>query len=233
MNRNLQDEESLLFEQETRLGAGSEWVVSGSPALTWSVGGLLASFNLPTVQTDPDPPRFLFCPLPEQQESVRRQSNVRILQFTVSEVTAGSAPTCNLILESHLDDEVVGNQPPRGKFEKWYAKLQGLSQLNQGWDSYKAPAPTPLALRTAESYLDILRLVRWEPARLDASVMGGVGITHRVGTRKVYVEFYNDGKVHALFSDRDRPRDMETTRIRTDVQSYYRFIAKARGYLNG
>ena len=116
-------------------------------------------------------------------------------------------------------------------FRKWYARLNSLVRLQQGWDSHGSPPPLPGSLSAARRYLDMLQLLRWEPTRLEASVMGGVGVTHRGARRKVYVEFYNNGMVHALFSD--RPLKMETVPVGTDVQSYFRFIAKARGYLNG
>jgi hypothetical protein len=122
---------------------------------------------------------------------------------------------------------------PQNIFRKWYAKLESLIRLKDGWDSYKAPAPTREAVAAARRYLDTLQALCWEPARVEASVMGGVGITHRVGTRKVYIEFYNDGsRVHALFSD-GTPSSMRTTPVGADTRSYFRFIGKAREYLNG
>lgn len=115
-------------------------------------------------------------------------------------------------------------------FQKWFAKLHGLGRLKEGWDSYDAPVPGTEAIAAAELYLSVAELVVWEPSRVEASVMGGVGITHRAGKRKVYIEFYNNGKGHALFSDGHL--NMETLAIVSDAQSYYRFIGKAREYLN-
>jgi hypothetical protein len=119
----------------------------------------------------------------------------------------------------------------QGGFQRWFANLHDVTRLKQGWDGYTAPAPGPEAIASAELYLSTLELLRWEPSRVEASVMGGVGITHREGVRKVYVEFYNDGRVHALFSD--RTPNMQTIPVGADIQSYYRFIGKAREYLNG
>lgn len=129
------------------------------------------------------------------------------------------------------DEGVAGSTTRRPSFQKWFAKLRSLSRLQDGWDSYTASAPKRQALATAESYLSTLELLAWEPTRVEASVMGGVGITHRAGTRKVYVEFYNDGTVHALFSD--RTPNMRTVPVATDLPSWYRFIGRAREYLNG
>jgi hypothetical protein len=120
---------------------------------------------------------------------------------------------------------------PRSGFRKWFAKLESLTRLKEGWDSYSAPAPRQESIDAAGSYLSVLELLGWEPTRVEASVMGGVGVTHRQGDRKVYIEFYNDGRVHALLSDRT-PK-METCPVGSDVASYYRFVTKAREYLNG
>ena len=61
--------------------------------------------------------------------------------------------------------------------------------------------------------------------------MGGVGITHRSGVRKVYVEFYNDGRVYALYSDRTLA-GIRTLAVDASLASYHGFIAKAREYLH-
>jgi hypothetical protein len=116
-------------------------------------------------------------------------------------------------------------------FARWFQKLQVVAQLSDGWDSYKAPAPAATAVAAARQYLGILALLNREPTRVAASAMGGVGITHRQGSRKVYVEFYNNGTAHALFSDRDS-REMRTAQVGTDLTSYYRLISKARAYLD-
>jgi len=63
--------------------------------------------------------------------------------------------------------------------------------------------------------------------------MGGIGITHRRDRRKVYVEFYNDGKVHTIFSERSDPPQMNTEPVEATTLSFDRFISKARSYLNG
>src|SRR5262249_42925221 len=68
------------------------------------------------------------------------------------------------------------SQPARGGFQKWLSQLDGLSQLRDGWDSYQAPAPTGNAVAAARLYLSTLQSVGWEPTRVEASVMGGVGI---------------------------------------------------------
>jgi hypothetical protein len=133
-----------------------------------------------------------------------------------------------------LHGQAVPDPPAGGRFQKWFSKLKRLGLLNDGWDSYKAPKPNWIAIINAELYLKTLESLAWEPTRVEPSVMGGVGITHRQGSRKVYVEFYNDGTVHALFSDRSgESPNMETTPIEAGLSSFFRFIGKAREYLDG
>jgi hypothetical protein len=122
-------------------------------------------------------------------------------------------------------------QAGSAKFDKWFARLQEIAHLTDGWDSYDAPRPGPDAIAAAHLYLTTLKQLDWEPTRVAPSAMGGVGVTHRQGSPKVYVEFYNNGTVHALFSDRT-PK-METRPVEANVAAYYRFIRKAREYLNG
>ena len=116
-------------------------------------------------------------------------------------------------------------------FGQWFGRLQELRLLQPGWDSYSAEPPTQEAITSAERFLYALQSASLEPTRIDASVMGGVGVTHRKGQRKVYIEFYNDGRVHALFSDRT-PK-MFTIPVEPTSESYTRLIEQSREYLDG
>ena len=58
------------------------------------------------------------------------------------------------------------------------------------------------------------------------SVIGGVGITWRREVREAYVEFYNDGTIHALLSD-DATRQMEDAALAADADSMDSFITRA------
>jgi hypothetical protein len=152
-----------------------------------------------------------------------------VLRIVLRGLLARQQPRYHVMFFAH-HGRAGGNATLRGPFEKWVTKLRSLRRLREGWDGYNAPAPGQHAINAAESYLATLELLRWEPTRLEASVMGGVGITHRFGTRKVYIEFYNDGRVHALCSD--RTASMRTAPVGADVQSFYRFIRTAREHLN-
>jgi hypothetical protein len=139
-----------------------------------------------------------------------------------------AAANCQVVFVPQPD------QRPSSRFAPWFAKLRKMAALQEGWDSYSAPKPSRDAVAAANLYLTTLDLLAWEPARVEPSAMGGVGITHRQDARKVYVEFSNNGTVHALFSDRaDRTPKMETTPVTPTVPSFYHFIRKAREYLNG
>jgi len=137
------------------------------------------------------------------------------------------AASYNILIVPHHGQE----HSPR--FASWFGKLRKIAGLKDGWDSYTAPKPAPAAIAAAGLYLSTLDLLAWEPARVEPSAMGGVGVTHRQGSRKVYIEFYNNGTVHALFSDRsDHGPKMETKPVVADVPSFYQFIRQAREYLN-
>jgi hypothetical protein len=117
------------------------------------------------------------------------------------------------------------------EWAKWFDLLNSLSQLREGWNGYAAPAPGPEALRTAKAFLTVTYKQAYPPTRVAASVMGGVGITRREGGKKVYVEFYNDGTAHALFSS--GRLGMRTRRVRCEETDSLDLVAEMRNYLNG
>src|SRR5438128_7762549 len=111
-------------------------------------------------------------------------------------------------------------------WQELFGKLDGLTSLSDGWNSYAAPAPSASAVAAARAFLTILQQEDYPPTRIAPSVMGGVGITHRRGGRKVYVEFYNDGTAHALFSS--GLGGMETRKLPADSAATRQFIAEMR-----
>lgn len=113
---------------------------------------------------------------------------------------------------------------------KWFGKLDSLRFMRKGWDGYDAPPPTDRAIRLAQSFISRLLEEKYEPSRLAPSVIGGVGVTHRSERRKVYVEFFNDGKVYALFSDGiSEPR---TKSVEPGYRSFQGLIGEMREYLD-
>jgi hypothetical protein len=116
-------------------------------------------------------------------------------------------------------------------WQKWLALLETFRALKQGWNSYTAPAPNETALCIARMFLAELRALGSEPTRLAPSAMGGVAITQRKGARKGFVEFYNDGRVYALFSD--RKGEMRVIPVQADSSSFRKLIMEVRDFLNG
>ena len=110
-------------------------------------------------------------------------------------------------------------------------KLHGFARLETGWNGSNAEAPSALAITTAEQFLN--SCPNWPPARIEPSAMGGVGITYRTGERRVYVEVYNDARIHALFSDRSGGElKMRTKPLTLDSSIMEEFFTEAIGFLN-
>jgi hypothetical protein len=112
----------------------------------------------------------------------------------------------------------------------WAVNLARMSRLPKGWNGYNAPPPSERARLIAQSFLDVLLKEDMEPSRLAPSAVGGVGLSRRKNGRKVYVEFFNDGKVFALFSDG------ETGPISREVelghQHFKALVGEMRDYLD-
>ncbi len=112
----------------------------------------------------------------------------------------------------------------------WQTKFVQLSKLRDGWNGYNAPAPSEKAIRTAQSFVDMLLREKYEPKRLSPSAVGGVAVTQRSREKKVYVEFFNDGTVFALFSDgNSEPISKE---VIPGYQSFKALVKEMREYLN-
>ena len=139
--------------------------------------------------------------------------------WAVSEPVDLASPSIRVIYE---------NDQTRG--DSWRVKLVQLRHLRDGWNGYAAPAPSERAINTANAFVDILLRAKYEPKRLAPSAVGGVGITQRSGAKKVYVEFFNDGKVFALFSDGDsEPISRE---IIPGYQSFKTLVKEMQEYLD-
>jgi hypothetical protein len=138
--------------------------------------------------------------------------------------------TNSVVVLNKMAGPKVGSAPEKPVHTSWEIELKTLAALQPGWNGYSAPPPGSKAIDAAKIYLQATRAQSFEPHRVEASVMGGIGITHRRGDRKVYVEFYNDGKVHALFSE--RAANMQTHPIEPSLDKFVHFIVTAQGYLN-
>jgi|SRR5271166_2897154 len=137
--------------------------------------------------------------------------------YSTTPTGQGIAPGRTLLIEKSFD------------FDKWQQKVDSLAALADGWNGYDAPAPSKLARETAKRFLSQLGQ-RAEPARVAPSAEGGVGVTHRAGPRRVYVEFFNDGEVCALFSD-DASSPVSKS-VSPDFPGFKNLIDEIRNYLN-
>lgn len=112
----------------------------------------------------------------------------------------------------------------------WIRELDKMRRIEHGWDGYGAPAPSDAAILNAEGFMSHLQKKNLNPSRVAPSVVGGVGITRKKGKRRVYVEFFNDGQVYALFSDNvTAPR---SRRIAPDYDEYHRLIQEIQDYVD-
>ncbi|HEY2910958.1 MAG TPA: hypothetical protein VGI99_11970 [Gemmataceae bacterium] len=127
------------------------------------------------------------------------------------------------------NSQAADNSPTDPSGCEWGKKLDTMRALRRGWNGYDAEPPSALAIATATGYLDQLASEQFAPARVAPSVVGGVGVTCRNGDRRVYVEFYNDGRVHALFAHGE---DAETTPVDPTTAGFHNLLIRAREYLD-
>jgi len=111
-------------------------------------------------------------------------------------------------------------------------RATALGRLKEGWNSYSAPAPTPAAISNAKSLLTLAANAGMIPERIEASAMGGVGVTFTARSREVAVEFYNPGNAHALFSDNETEA-LDTAPVAPGVEGYRRLLDEVHRYLYG
>lgn len=111
-----------------------------------------------------------------------------------------------------------------------FENLETYSKLTTGWDGYSARPPEKTAIVSAKLFLSQLAESDRAPDRIKPSVVGGIGITFKLGQRKCYVEFYNNGTVYALFADGQS--EPETCQVPPTAQNYKILIKAIQGYLN-
>ena len=112
----------------------------------------------------------------------------------------------------------------------WEKKLEAMKGLQKGWNGYDAEPPNTAALTVARRLVAFLVRSGVPPTRVAPSVVGGVGVTRRVGPRRVYVEVYNDGSAHALFAEGER---VETAAVPASDEGFQSLVSRARTYLDG
>jgi hypothetical protein len=125
---------------------------------------------------------------------------------------------------------VVPNDELPINLRKWRQKVESLKTLADGWDSYRAPAPSPESITRATLFLEEAAKSDSVLSRLAPSVVGGVGFTFKHANRKVYVEFRNTGSVHALLSDGVSEPIVE--HVQPNQSAYADLMLRIKGYLH-
>lgn len=115
---------------------------------------------------------------------------------------------------------------------RWLEKIVALGRLEKGWNGYRAPAPASVAVGNAKDLFEAACVRDIMPERVDASAMGGVGMTFTTGDREVVAELYNNGTAHALFAD-STTEEMDTRPISPTAEGYDAFLDEVRRYLYG
>jgi len=116
-----------------------------------------------------------------------------------------------------------------GTLDPWFARLAEISNLKKDWDGYDTEPPATTAIKNARLFLDCTRGLDLDPEFVSPSPVG-VGITFARDVREVYLEFYNDGQIYALFSDGGEP---VIKRIEVAPEVIRQLISDIQGYLHG
>lgn len=136
-------------------------------------------------------------------------------------------PICTDCSHDHMDPKVQ-RLSRSGTFAD---QLDAIAGLQPGWNGYTAPAPEGRAVDNARAVLDAAMEAGFPPTRVGPSVMGGAALIFRREQRKVFVEFYNNGTVYAMFSDgRGMPSRCSPLSLAPDDLA--RFFAEACDFLD-
>ena len=118
--------------------------------------------------------------------------------------------------------------------DPWIDALNGLRLLETGWDGSDSEAPNTHAIHMAERILVLLQQLEFQPARVGASVEGGVTISFMDGDRYADVECFNSGEILAVTSDRRGQPDVwavasDDVEIIRTLERIREFIQSASG----
>ena len=72
-------------------------------------------------------------------------------------------------------------------------QLSLIGSLQEGWDSYDAPAPAKETIESARHAIGRLRSEQLLPETVTPSAEGGVAIYFSRGKQKAFIEFLNEG----------------------------------------
>lgn len=134
----------------------------------------------------------------EDRSSERRQTNITYFAHDASQ---GSRSIVKVFSES------ISYEPWLREFQE---KLYAMAELEDGWDSYDAPAPSPNSIAAASEFLNFLPSSERVPIHVGPTVSGGVGFTLVNGAREVAIQFKNHGRVTLTCIDHAIGGSLET-----------------------
>jgi hypothetical protein len=83
-------------------------------------------------------------------------------------------------------------------------EVESLARLQDNWNSYGSPAPTPASISSAKGTLSLLQRVLLVPSKVLPSAEGGVALTFLSETRnRAVIESLNNGESFILMYDLD------------------------------
>ena len=103
--------------------------------------------------------------------------------------------------------ESISYEPWLREFQE---KLYAMAELEDGWDSYDAPAPSQNSIAAASEFLNFLPSSERVPIHVGPTVSGGVGFTLVNGAREVAIQFKNHGRVTLTCIDHAIGGSLET-----------------------
>jgi hypothetical protein len=145
--------------------------------------------------------------------------------------TTAERLTLDVLQERFLDEHSAAESPtaiPAPLRER----LEALLDLQDGWNGYSAPPPHRRAVNMASAALVASHGMLSAPERVAPSAVGGVGITFRRGTRKAYLECYNNGQVVLLLSDVEAEQ-LQTCKIDPTMEGFSQLPLVIMEYLDG
>jgi hypothetical protein len=100
-------------------------------------------------------------------------------------------------------------RPPSGtelRMQLLKRRIDFASEIQEGWDSYASPPPSPDAVKWARRALDLALIARALPSTIVPSADGGIALCWDSNDKHAYIEFDNDGSaVAAMYQGMGEP----------------------------
>lgn len=89
--------------------------------------------------------------------------------------------------------------------DQCHRNIEMMATLNDGWDSYKAPAINSVARANATAFCNVAASVPLLPNRVTPAVVGAVAVIFCWKDKTGFVEFYNGGTAAVILYRQGRP----------------------------